>query len=52
MYMSSMEMSNEEINQFLACARVGISFRDGPYIVPVGYAYVSGKYFSTHVTLA
>jgi len=45
---SAEEMSPEEIDQFLTCARVGrigISLKDGPYIVPVGYAYMNGKIF-------
>jgi len=39
-------MTPKEIEQFLACARVGrigISLDNGPYIVPVGYAYWDGK---------
>jgi len=47
--MSSMkEMTSEEIDQFLTCARVGrlaIPLEDGPYIVPVGYGYSNGKIF-------
>lgn len=42
------KMTPKEINQFLTCARVGrigISLKDGPYVVPVGYAYVNGKIF-------
>ena len=40
------EMSSTEIDQFLTCARVGrlgVSLKDGPYIVPVGYVYSNGK---------
>lgn len=39
-------MTFKEIEQFLTCAsvgRIGISFDEGPYIVPVGYAYWNGK---------
>jgi len=46
--MPSEEMAPEEIDQFLTCARVGrlgLSLEDGPYIVPVGYAYFNGKIF-------
>ena len=42
------DMTRNEINQFLACARVGrvgISLEDGPYVVPVGYAYENGEIF-------
>ena len=41
-------MTPKEIDQFLTCARVGrlgISLKDGPYIVPVGYAYADSKIF-------
>ena len=41
-------MTSTEIDQFLTCARVGrlgISLKDGPYIVPVGYVYSNGKIF-------
>ena len=40
------EMSQEEIDQFLATARIGrlgLSLNQGPYIIPVGYVYVNGK---------
>ena len=40
------EMTSTEIDQFLTCARVGrlgVSLKDGPYIVPVGYVYSNGK---------
>lgn len=46
--MSVKEMAREEIDQFLTCARVGrlgVVLRDGPYVVPVGFAYVDGKVF-------
>jgi len=39
-------MSRAEVDQFLTCARVGrvgIALDDGPYIVPVGYAYEGGS---------
>jgi len=42
------EMTVEEIAQFLTCARVGrigLSLDEGPYVVPVGYAYFKGKIF-------
>jgi nitroimidazol reductase NimA-like FMN-containing flavoprotein (pyridoxamine 5'-phosphate oxidase superfamily) len=42
-------MIQKEIEQFLACARVGrigIVLENGqPYVVPVGYAYADGKIF-------
>ena len=41
-------MSRAEVDQFLTCARVGrvgIALDDGPYIVPVGYAYEGGEIF-------
>jgi nitroimidazol reductase NimA-like FMN-containing flavoprotein (pyridoxamine 5'-phosphate oxidase superfamily) len=41
-------MTSREIEQFLACARVGrmaVSLDTGPYIVPVGYAYSDGSIF-------
>jgi nitroimidazol reductase NimA-like FMN-containing flavoprotein (pyridoxamine 5'-phosphate oxidase superfamily) len=47
--MSAEEMTQEEIEQFLACARVGrlgVVLEDGqPYVVPVGYAYSEGRIF-------
>jgi len=46
--MPTREMSPEEIEQFLINSRVGrlgLSLTDGPYIVPVGYAYSNGKVF-------
>lgn len=43
------EMTRKEIEQFLACARVGriaVCLEDGqPYAVPVGFAYADGKIF-------
>ena len=42
------EMSKIEIDQFLTCARVGrigLTSKEGPYIVPVGFAYSDGKIF-------
>jgi hypothetical protein len=46
--MSVKEMTCEEVDQFLTCARVGrlgTALKDGPYIVPVGFAYADGKIF-------
>jgi nitroimidazol reductase NimA-like FMN-containing flavoprotein (pyridoxamine 5'-phosphate oxidase superfamily) len=46
--MSVKEMTCEEIDQFLTCARVGrlgLVLGDGPYVVPVGFAYSDGKVF-------
>lgn len=44
------EMTDKEIMQFLACARVGrlgVVLEDGqPYVVPLGFAYADGKIFS------
>jgi nitroimidazol reductase NimA-like FMN-containing flavoprotein (pyridoxamine 5'-phosphate oxidase superfamily) len=43
---SKNNMSSDEIEQFLTCARVGrlgLCLDDGPYIVPVGYVYDKGK---------
>ena len=40
------EMTTEEIDQFLTCARVGrlgLIVKNEPYIVPVGFAYAEGK---------
>ncbi len=45
---STEELSHREIEQFLTCARIGrlgICMEDGPYVVPVGYAYAEGKIF-------
>jgi nitroimidazol reductase NimA-like FMN-containing flavoprotein (pyridoxamine 5'-phosphate oxidase superfamily) len=42
------EMAQNEIDQFLTCARVGrlgLILEEGPYVVPVGYAYSNGKIF-------
>ena len=44
----SVEMTSEEIEQFLSCARVGrlgIIAHDKPYVVPVGFGYSKGKVF-------
>ena len=41
-------MTCEEIDQFLTCTRIGrlgMVFEDGPYVVPVGFAYAEGKVF-------
>jgi nitroimidazol reductase NimA-like FMN-containing flavoprotein (pyridoxamine 5'-phosphate oxidase superfamily) len=41
-------MTRPEIDQFLTCARlgrIGMTFKGGPYVVPVGYAYSDGKIF-------
>lgn len=46
--MSVKEMTREEIDQFLACARVGrlgMTLKDEPYVVPVGFGYADGKIF-------
>lgn len=47
--MSTSEMSREEIERFLCCARVGrlgVVLEDGtPYVVPVGFGYADGKIF-------
>ncbi len=47
--MSVSEMSREEIERFLCCARVGrlgIVLEDGtPYVVPVGFGYAQSKIF-------
>jgi len=47
--MPALEMTPEEIEQFLTCARVGrlgVCLEDGtPYVVPVGFAYAGGKIF-------
>jgi len=45
---SKKEMTSEEVDQFLTCARVGrlvALLEDGPYVVPVGYVYADGKIF-------
>jgi nitroimidazol reductase NimA-like FMN-containing flavoprotein (pyridoxamine 5'-phosphate oxidase superfamily) len=42
------EMVLHEIEQFLTCARIeriGVSLKEGPYVVPVGYVYSEGKVF-------
>ncbi|MGA2308878.1 MAG: pyridoxamine 5'-phosphate oxidase family protein [Candidatus Bathyarchaeia archaeon] len=46
--MSVKEMTCEEIDQFLTCTRIGrlgMVLEDGPYVVPVGFAYAEGKVF-------
>jgi len=46
--MPTKEMATDEIEQFLLNARVGrlgLSLAEGPYIVPLGYAYADGKVF-------
>lgn len=46
--MSVKEMTREETEQFLTCARVGrlgLSVQGTPHIVPVGYAYAKGEIF-------
>ena len=46
--MSVQEMSHEEIEQFLTCARIGrlgILFEGGPYVIPIGFAYDGKKVF-------
>jgi hypothetical protein len=44
----SVEMTSEEIEQFLVCTRVGrlgIAMENKPYVVPVGFACSQGKLF-------
>jgi nitroimidazol reductase NimA-like FMN-containing flavoprotein (pyridoxamine 5'-phosphate oxidase superfamily) len=44
----SVEMTSEEIEQFVWCARVGrlgMIVDDKPYVVPVGFGYSDGKVF-------
>jgi nitroimidazol reductase NimA-like FMN-containing flavoprotein (pyridoxamine 5'-phosphate oxidase superfamily) len=47
--MSAEEMTSEETEQFLVCARVGrlgLCLEGGsPYVVPVGFAYSDGRIF-------
>jgi len=46
--MPAEEMTSKEIEQFLACARVGrlgMCLESGPYVVPIGFAYADGKIF-------
>jgi nitroimidazol reductase NimA-like FMN-containing flavoprotein (pyridoxamine 5'-phosphate oxidase superfamily) len=48
MFEMSVKMTSEEIEQFLACARVGRlgMVVDGePYVVPVGFGYCKGEVF-------
>ena len=44
----SVKMTSEDIEQFLACARIGrlgIIVDDEPYVVPVGFGYCNGEVF-------
>ena len=46
--MSVKEMTCEEVDQFLTCTRIGrlgMVLDDGPYVVPMGFAYSEGKVF-------
>lgn len=46
--MSVCEMTKQEVDQFLTCARVGrlgLVVEGKPYVIPVGYAYAEGKIF-------
>ena len=46
--MSVKEMTCEEIDQFLTCARIGrlgMVLQNGPYVVPMGFAYSDRKVF-------
>ena len=46
--MSVKEMAEEEMDQFLACARVGrlgLIINGKPYIIPLGFAYANGNIF-------
>jgi nitroimidazol reductase NimA-like FMN-containing flavoprotein (pyridoxamine 5'-phosphate oxidase superfamily) len=46
--MSVKEMTCDEIDQFLTCARIGrlgLVLQGGPYVVPVGFAYADGRVF-------
>jgi nitroimidazol reductase NimA-like FMN-containing flavoprotein (pyridoxamine 5'-phosphate oxidase superfamily) len=48
MFEMSVKMSSEEIEQFLACARVGrlgMVVDNEPYVVPVGFGYCKGEVF-------
>jgi nitroimidazol reductase NimA-like FMN-containing flavoprotein (pyridoxamine 5'-phosphate oxidase superfamily) len=43
-----LNMTSEEIEQFLTCARVGrlgIILDDKPYVIPIGFGYFDGKIF-------
>jgi nitroimidazol reductase NimA-like FMN-containing flavoprotein (pyridoxamine 5'-phosphate oxidase superfamily) len=45
---SQKEMTREEIEQFLTCARVGrlgLIAAGKPYVIPLGYAYADGRIF-------
>lgn len=46
--MSVKQMTNEELDNFLTCSRVGrlgVALEDGAYVVPVGFGYSDGKIF-------
>jgi nitroimidazol reductase NimA-like FMN-containing flavoprotein (pyridoxamine 5'-phosphate oxidase superfamily) len=46
--MTVKKMTNEEIDNFLACSRVGrlrVALEDGAYVVPVGFGFSDGKIF-------
>lgn len=46
--MSVKEMTDEEMEQFLTCARVGrlgLSIKGRPHIIPLGFAYANRKIF-------
>lgn len=46
--MSEKDMTSEECEQFLTCARIGrlgVTIEEGPYVVPVGFGYAGGKIF-------
>ncbi|MGD0160522.1 MAG: pyridoxamine 5'-phosphate oxidase family protein [Candidatus Bathyarchaeia archaeon] len=46
--MSVKEMTCEEVDQFLTCTRIGrlgMVLEEGPYVVPMGFAYSEGKVF-------
>jgi hypothetical protein len=46
--MSAEEMTQREVEQFLACARVGrlgMCLESGPYVVPLGYGYADEEIF-------
>jgi len=46
--MSVKEMTCEEVDQFLTCTRIGrlgMALDEGPYVVPLGFAYSEGKVF-------
>jgi nitroimidazol reductase NimA-like FMN-containing flavoprotein (pyridoxamine 5'-phosphate oxidase superfamily) len=46
--MSVKEMTCEEVDEFLTCTRIGrlaMVLEEGPYVVPMGFAYSEGKVF-------